>query len=346
MSFFKKFKNFFGNEDVEEQKVKNEIVEVQEEKSSDSPEYYHKNMKKSRGQIMQAFTNLMNSYDAIDDEYFEELEDSLIMADVGLKTVIELSETLQERVKAEGITDPKELNGVIVQELHDIYLNSVDNSSFDIQYAEEGPTVILFVGVNGAGKTTSIGKLAYQLKNEGKKVLLAAGDTFRAGAVDQLRRWAERVDVDIVAGKEGGDPSGVMFDAVKQAKEGHYDVLLCDTAGRLQNKVNLMNELEKVNRVIQKELPEAPHETFLVIDATTGQNGLAQAKAFTKVAPLSGVVLSKLDGSAKGGIALAIAKELQMPVKFIGLGEKVTDISPFVLENYLYGLFADLFEEE
>lgn len=341
MAFFDKFKQIFSNKEKEPKA--NDNIATQDVESAT---YYHENMKKSRNQIMSAFSNLMSSFHAIDDEYFEELEDALIMADVGLNTVMELSKELQNRVKKENITDPKALNEIIIEELHNIYLQSITDKSFSIQYAEApDPTVILFIGVNGAGKTTSIGKLAYRLKNEGKKVLLAAADTFRAGAVDQLERWSERVGVDIVTGKEGADPSGVIFDAVKKAKAENYDVLLCDTAGRLQNKTNLMNELEKIHRVIKKELPDAPHDTFLVIDATTGQNGLVQAKAFTKVAPLSGVVLSKLDGTAKGGIALAIAKELQIPVKFIGLGEKVTDLSPFILENYLYGLFSDLFEE-
>lgn len=349
MGLFGKFKKIFSTNkeepEVEIPKTEEDVDTVIEE-NIDEVNYYHENMRKSRGQIMTAFTNIMSSFNTIDDEYFEELEDALIMADVGLGTVMELSVTLQKRVKQDNITEPAALNAIIVEELHNIYLDSITGKSFNIQYAEApNPTVILFVGVNGAGKTTSIGKLAARLKREGKKVLLAAGDTFRAGAIDQLERWAERVGVDIVKGKEGSDPSGVVFDAVKKAKEENYDVLLCDTAGRLQNKVNLMKELEKLYRVIQKELPEAPHETFLVIDATTGQNGMSQAKAFTESAPLTGVVLSKLDGSAKGGIVLAIAKELQVPVKFIGLGEQVTDLAPFVLENYLYGLFAELFDE-
>ena len=350
LSFFKKIKNIFGAGETAVTK-ENEVT-LQPEAGLDDIKtvdvqdltYYHENMQKSRGQIMTAFTSLMESYDVVDADYFEELEDALIMADVGLNTVLELSATLQKQVQDENITSPQEVNELIVEELYEIYMQSVSSDDFSINYNANGPTVILFVGVNGAGKTTSIGKLAYRLKADGKKVLLAAGDTFRAGAVDQLERWAERVDADIVKGKEGSDPSGVIFDAVRKAKNENYDILLCDTAGRLQNKVNLMNELQKMYRVIDKELPGAPHETFLVIDATTGQNGLSQAKSFTEVAPLTGVILSKLDGSAKGGIALAIAKELGLPVKFIGLGEKITDISPFILENYLYGLFADLFE--
>jgi len=322
----------------------NNIKRTEQEEAT----YYHDNMKKSRNQIMGALTNIMHSFKSVDAEYFSELEDALIMADVGIKTVMELSEMLQQRVKEEGITDPKALNEMIIEALHDIYLSNVAGKSFDLQYAtsEGEPTIILFIGVNGAGKTTSIGKLAYRLKNEGKKVLLVAADTFRAGAVDQLIGWSERVGVDIVRGNDHADPSSVIFDAMQKAKHEQYDVVLCDTAGRLQNKINLMNELGKIYRVIQKEFPHAPHETLLVIDATTGQNGLVQAKGFTEVAPLTGVVLSKLDGTAKGGIALAIAHELHIPVKFIGLGEQITDLTPFVLENYLYGLFADLFTDK
>ncbi|GBU11170.1 signal recognition particle receptor FtsY [Erysipelotrichaceae bacterium] len=335
MHFFEKFKNIFKSDTIDSTGENDASIQK-----------YHQSMTKSRGQIMKAFSNLMQSFEVIDDAYFEELEDALIMADVGLNTVIELSKSLQERVKNEGITDPQALNSIIIQALHDVYQQNIGANSYEIKYAPEGePTVILFVGVNGAGKTTSIGKLAARLKGENKKVLLAAADTFRAGATQQLKRWAERASIDIVSGKDGSDPSGVIFDAVRKAKNEHYDVLLCDTAGRLQNKVNLMKELEKIYRVIQKELPDAPHETFLVIDATTGQNGLVQAKAFTEAAPLTGVVLSKLDGSAKGGIVLAIAKELKVPVKFIGLGEQLEDLAPFVLENYLYGLFAELFTD-
>jgi len=352
MALFDKFKNLFSKKDEtaktatqkEDERVHETMLDGDEAEAEAT--YYHKQMKKSRNQIVQAFTSMMSNFQRVDEAYFAELEDALIMADVGLNTVMELSEKLQARVKQEGITEPGALNEIIIEALHDIYLDNVEGKPFTIQYATEAdvPTILLFIGVNGAGKTTSIGKLAYRLKNEGKKVLLVAADTFRAGAVDQLAEWAERVGVDIVKGKEQADPSSVIFDAMQQAKNDGYDVVLCDTAGRLQNKVNLMNELGKIYRVIQKEFPEAPHETLLVIDATTGQNGLAQAKAFTEVAPITGVVLTKLDGTAKGGIALAIASELHIPVKFIGLGEQVTDLSPFVLENYLYGLFADLFE--
>lgn len=344
MSFFDKFKKMFqGNgQEAEHDRIDNKF---NQEVAADA-EIYRDQMKKSRGQMMEAFSKMMSHFQKIDEDYFEELEDALIMADVGVATVVELSQKLKTKVQQEKIEDPALLNSFIVEALYNIYLENIQDKSFEMHKNSnrDEPTVILFVGVNGAGKTTSIGKLAARLKQQGNKVLLAAADTFRAGAVDQLAKWAEKNAVDIVIGKEGGDPSGVIFDAVKKAKEESYDILLCDTAGRLQNKVNLMKELEKMYRVIQRELPTAPHETLLVIDATTGQNGLVQAKAFTEVAPLTGVVLSKLDGTAKGGIALAIARELKIPVKFVGLGERLTDLKAFHLEDYLYGLFADLFE--
>jgi fused signal recognition particle receptor len=369
MALFEKFKNIFSHKKVEKTEQQDDIktetkADVTMQSQADAgaqrgarsltprdeaaeAAHYHTQMTKSRNQIMTAFTSMMRNFHSVDDAYFAELEDALIMADVGLNTVMTLSEQLQARAKEERITDPQALNEIMIEELHNIYLTNVAQKSFDLQYATTPgePTIILFIGVNGAGKTTSIGKLASRLQHEGKKVLLVAADTFRAGAVDQLAQWAARVDVDLVRGKDGADPSAVIFDAMKKAKSEQYDVVLCDTAGRLQNKVNLMNELGKIYRVIQKEFPAAPHETLLVIDGTTGQNGLAQAKAFTEVAPLTGVVLSKLDGTAKGGIVLAIAQELHIPVKFIGLGEQVSDLSPFMLENYLYGLFADLFDE-
>ena len=231
-----------------------------------------------------------------------------------------------------------------MDKMFEIYLNGeVVNANLNLN--KNGLSVILFVGVNGVGKTTSIAKIANQYKKEGKKVLLAAGDTFRAGAIEQLTVWAKRIGVDIVTHEAGSDPSSVMFDAAKKAKSEGYDLLLCDTAGRLQNKVNLMNELSKMKRVIQHEIPDAPHETLLVIDATTGQNGMSQAKAFKEATDVTGVILTKLDGTSKGGIVLAIRHELGIPIKYIGLGEGVDDLEVFDIEQYLYGLFADFFEE-
>ena len=279
-------------------------------------------------------------YTNVDDEYFEELEEILINADVGVNTVMTFIDQLRERVKKEKITDTEYLNEVIVDELFIIY---VDNQSLSdkINMASEGPTVILMVGVNGVGKTTTIAKLAHKYKNEGKSVMMIAGDTFRAGAVSQLEEWAERTGSTFY-GKENTDPAGVIFDGLVKAKEDNVDIVLIDTAGRLQNKVNLMKELEKVNKVIGKHIPNAPHETLLVIDATTGQNGISQAKAFKEITDITGIVLTKLDGTAKGGIVLAIKEEVKIPVKFIGLGEKMTDLKTFDIENYIYGLFKDM----
>ncbi len=267
------------------------------------------------------------------------------MADIGVSTVVDFVEQLREASREHGITDPKELQRIMVDKLFEIYVKgAIVNSNLKIN--KEGLTVILFVGVNGVGKTTSIAKIAHQLKAKNKSVLLAAGDTFRAGAIDQLKVWGDRIGVDTVALSEGSDPSAVMFDAIKEAKARQVDVLLCDTAGRLQNKVNLMKELEKIKRVIEREVPGAPHETLLVIDATTGQNGMSQAKAFLDATDVTGIVLTKLDGTAKGGIVLAIRNEIGTPIKYVGLGEKAEDLVHFDIEQYIYGLFADLFEKE
>ncbi|MGL4973090.1 MAG: signal recognition particle-docking protein FtsY [Culicoidibacterales bacterium] len=313
--------------------------EVQQEQVAND---YHDKMGKTRSGLLAGFNDLMARFRTVDEEYFEELEDILIMADVGVKTVMELTDQLRHEVKVRNVKQPSELNEVIVEKMYEIYQrDGIAQTQLNIQ--PTGPTVILFVGVNGVGKTTTIAKLAHRFKAEGKSVIMAAGDTFRAGAVDQLQVWGDRLGVEVVKTKPNGDPSAVMFDAIDRAKQENIDIVLCDTAGRLQNKVNLMNELEKINRIIQRELPGAPHETLLVIDATTGQNGLSQAKAFTEVTPISGVVLSKVDGTAKGGIVLAIRADLGTPVKFIGLGEKPEDLQPFDVESYLYGLFADLF---
>ena len=262
------------------------------------------------------------------------------MADIGVNTVMDFMDRLRKRVKSENITDTKYLNEVIVDELFIIYVNN-ESITDKINMAEDGPTVILMVGVNGVGKTTTIAKLAHKYKNEGKKVMLIAGDTFRAGAVEQLKIWADRTN-SLFYGKENTDPAGVIYDGLVKAKEDGADIVLIDTAGRLHNKVNLMKELEKINKVIGRIIPGAPHETLLVIDATTGQNGIMQAKAFKEITDITGIVLTKLDGTAKGGIVLAIKEEVNIPVKFVGLGEKMTDLIPFDIENYIYGLFKDL----
>ena len=314
-------------------------------KSAKQNEKYVAGLDRSNSTFSDRINELAARFREINDEYFEELEKILIMSDVGVSMVMKIVEEIKNEVRLQNITDPKEINEIIVDKMFVIYANDSVMTT-KINYAEEGLTVILMVGVNGAGKTTTIGKLANRIVNdEGKKVMVAAGDTFRAGAIDQLAVWAQRVGVDIVKGKEGGDPSAVVFDALKQAKEKNVDVLICDTAGRLQNKVNLMNELEKMNRIIKREVPDAPHETLLVIDATTGQNGVSQAVEFSKITDVSGLVLTKMDGTAKGGIVLSIKDQLNIPVKFIGLGESVDDLQEFDLDQYIYGLCKNLVEE-
>ena len=314
-------------------------------KSTKQNEKYVVGLDKSSETFSDRINELAARFREINDEYFEELENILIMADVGVSMVMKIVSEIKTEVRIRNITDPREINDIIVDKMFVIYANESVMST-KINYAAEGLTVILMVGVNGAGKTTTIGKLAHRIvHDEGKKVVVAAGDTFRAGAIDQLAVWAERVGVDIVKGKKGGDPSAVVFDALNKAKETGADVLICDTAGRLQNKVNLMNELEKMNRIIKRVVPEGPHETLLVVDATTGQNGVSQAIEFSKITDITGIVLTKMDGTAKGGIVLSIKDQLNIPVKFIGLGEQVDDLQEFDLEQYIYGLCKGLVEE-
>lgn len=315
---------------------KKENIEVKDE----NIKKYDEGLEKSRNEFVSKLSMLGIKYTKINDEYFDELENILIMADIGVNTVMDFMDRLRKRVKSENITDTKYLNEVIVDELFIIYVNN-ESITDKINMAEDGPTVILMVGVNGVGKTTTISKLAHKYKNEGKKVMLIAGDTFRAGAVEQLKIWADRTN-SLFYGKENTDPAGVIYDGLLKAKENNADIVLIDTAGRLHNKVNLMKELEKINKVIGKIIPGAPHETLLVIDATTGQNGIMQAQAFKEITDITGIVLTKLDGTAKGGIVLAIKEEVNIPVKFVGLGEKMTDLIPFDIENYIYGLFKDL----
>ena len=324
MGIFDKFKNIFKKEEKEE-------VEV-----------YDKGLEKTRNNFLKALLNLNQNHKIVDEEYFENLEEILIMSDIGVNTVMEIIDRLKKRVKKENIKTSDELKDIIVDEMFIIYVGG-DIITNKINYAKEGPTVILFVGVNGAGKTTTIGKIASKLKDEGKKVLMVAGDTFRAGAVEQLDEWAKRIDVDIVS-KENADPVSVMYDGVTKAKEENYDVVLIDTAGRLQNKIGLMKELEKINKVIGKLIDNAPHETLLVIDATTSQNGISQAKNFKEITNITGIVLTKLDGTAKGGIVLAIKEEIGIPVKYVGLGETKDDLRVFDIEKYIYGLFKGMDE--
>ncbi|HLR63892.1 MAG TPA: signal recognition particle-docking protein FtsY [Pseudogracilibacillus sp.] len=342
MSFFNKLKNKFMKQETDEDE------ELQGEETAEeidvAPETYKKGMEKTRSSWTERFNDLIARYRQVDEDFFEELEEALIMADVGVNTVMDFVDVLRFEVQRRNIKNTNEMQEVISEKLVDLYYDGDDRSIDQINYQKDDLTVILVVGVNGVGKTTSIGKMANQLKNEGKKVVLAAGDTFRAGAIEQLEEWGSRADVDVVKQSSGSDPAAVIFDAIRAAKSREADVLICDTAGRLQNKVNLMNELNKIHRIIEREVPHAPHEVLLVLDATTGQNALSQAKTFSEVANVSGIVLTKLDGTAKGGIVLAIRHELDIPVKMVGFGEQINDLQQFDAEAFVYGLFADALE--
>ena len=327
MGLFSKFKDIFKTKE-------------KEEKTSEEIKKYDTGLEKTRNEFVSKLNLLGIKYTKVNEEYFEELENLLIMADIGVKTVMDFMDRLRRRVKSENITDTKFLGEVIVDELFIIYVNN-ESITDKININPDGPTVILMIGVNGVGKTTTIAKLAYKYKNEGKSVMMIAGDTFRAGAVEQLKIWADRTD-SLFFGKENIDPAGVIFDGLDKAIEENVDIVLIDTAGRLHNKINLMKELEKINKVIGAKINGAPHETLLVIDATTGQNGIMQAQSFKEITNITGIVLTKLDGTAKGGIVLAIKEEVNLPVKFVGLGEKMEDLIPFDIENYIYGLFKDM----
>ena len=303
-------------------------------------ELYDKGLEKTRKEFVNELNLLGIKYTKVSEEYFDELESLLIKADIGVNTVFSFLDRLKKRVKHENITDTEYLKEVIVDELFTIYVEG-ENLSDKININLDGPTVLLFVGVNGVGKTTTIGKLANKYKKEGKSVMLIAGDTFRAGATEQLKIWADKTET-LFFGKENTDPAGVVYEGLEIAIKEKTDIVLIDTAGRLQNKVNLMNELEKVNKVIGKLIPNAPHETLLVIDATTGQNGILQAESFKNITNITGIVLTKLDGTAKGGIVLAIKEDVHIPVKFIGLGEGIDDLKSFDIEEYIYGLFKDM----
>lgn len=319
------------------------IEEFEEWESQQIGAKFREGLEKSRENFQERLNDLLAMYRTVDEDFFEALEEMLIQADVGFNTVMELVESLRYEAKRQNITETADLREVIVEKIVEIYEQEDDElQKMNIQEGEL--TVILMVGVNGVGKTTTIGKLAHRYKAQGKQVMLAAGDTFRAGAIEQLQVWGDRVGVEVIKQKEGSDPAAVMYDAVNAAKNRGADILICDTAGRLQNKANLMTELEKVKKVLSKAVPGAPHEVLLALDATTGQNALVQAKAFKEVTDVTGIVLTKLDGTAKGGIVLAIRNELHIPVKFVGLGEKLDDLQPFDAESYVYGLFADMIE--
>ena len=313
-------------------------------KNVQTNEKYQAGLDKSRRNFTDHINDLAARYREIDDDYFEELENVLIMADVGVEMVMNIVDEIKKEVRRQNISDPKQINDLIVDKMFVIYANQ-GYMTTKLNIDNEGLNVILMVGVNGVGKTTTIAKLANLLQKEGKKVMLAAGDTFRAGAIKQLDEWAQRLKLPIAMKEENSDPSAVIYEAIQAAKAKDIDVLICDTAGRLQNKVNLMNELDKIKRVIQKEIPDGPQETILVIDATTGQNGIAQASIFKEVADVNGIILSKMDGSAKGGIVLAIKELIDIPVKYLTVGEQIDDIEEFDLEEYIYSLCKDLFNE-
>lgn len=301
-------------------------------------ETYVSGMTKSRENFANKLDELSRRYKEVNQEYFEQLEEILIEADVGVSLTLRIIEEVIEESKNEGIKEPTAINELVVDKMFIGYATKGGDITNEISFVNDGPTVLLVAGVNGVGKTTSIAKLAYRYINKGKKVMLCAADTFRAGAVEQLSIWAKRLNCPIVVGKPESDPASVAFEGARRAKEEGIDLLIVDTAGRLQNKTNLMNELAKISRVISKEITDAPHEAFLVIDATTGQNGVLQAKQFLDCIKLTGIVITKMDGTSKGGIILAIRDELGIPVRFIGLGEKMEDLEEFDLDKYLYGL--------
>ena len=328
MGFFAKLKEKLFNKKVKEE-VKSKYVS---------------GLDKSRKNFVDKLAELKARYAKVDEEYFEELEQILILSDVGVQTAMNIVEATRDEAKLKGITDTAQINEVLVDKMFIAYANN-DVVDTEIQFDESGLTVVMVVGVNGVGKTTSIAKLCHRYKKEGRKVLLAAADTFRAGAVTQLQIWAERVGVDIVVGKENSDPSSVVYDAVNKAKNENYDLLICDTAGRVQTKQNLMDELSKMNRIITKGSGHAANDVLLIIDATTGQNGVLQAKAFFDAVQVTGIVLTKMDSTSKGGIILAIKDELNIPVKFVCFGEQLEDIEEFDLDNYLYGLTKGMEEK-
>ena len=318
-----------------------EVLEAERPQAEETvQEKYDRSLKKTRTGFGARLNAFFANFRSVDEEFFEELEELLIMSDVGVQVASNLTEELRYEAKLENAKKPDALRRVIIEKLVELY--EEDGNYDESIHFQDGLTVMLFVGVNGVGKTTSIGKLAHRYKQAGKKVMLVAADTFRAGAVAQLAEWGRRVDVPVVTGPEKADPASVVFDGMERAVAEGIDILMIDTAGRLQNKDNLMAELEKIGRIIKRVVPEAPHETFLALDASTGQNALVQAKEFSKITPLTGIVLTKIDGTARGGVVLAIREELNIPVKLIGFGEKIDDIGEFNSENFMKGLLEGL----
>ena len=339
---FQESEKFLEEESQEtEEELASEVVEEELPQVEETvQEKYDRSLKKTRTGFGARLNAFFANFRSVDEEFFEELEELLIMSDVGVQVASNLTEELRYEAKLENAKKPDALRRVIIEKLVELYEK---DGNYDEQiHFQDGLTVMLFVGVNGVGKTTSIGKLAHRYKQAGKKVMLVAADTFRAGAVAQLAEWGRRVDVPVVTGPEKADPASVVFDGMERAVAEGIDILMIDTAGRLQNKDNLMAELEKIGRIIKRVVPEAPHETFLALDASTGQNALVQAKEFSKITPLTGIVLTKIDGTARGGVVLAIREELNIPVKLIGFGEKIDDIGEFNSENFMKGLLEGL----
>lgn len=327
-----------SNSEDDDQTAEAELTE-----DNDEVKEYDKGLKKSRNSFSARFNHFLANFRSVDEEFFDDLEELLIESDVGYETALRISDELREEVKLKNVKKRADVSDVIVEKLVDMYDEEGKEEDNSLHFStDKTPTVFLFVGVNGAGKTTTIGKLAHRYQAQGKKVLLAAGDTFRAGAIEQLQEWGKRVNVPVEAKAAQTDPASVVYDAVQRAIKEDFDILLVDTAGRLQNKQNLMRELEKIKRVITRELPEAPQEVLLVLDGSTGQNALSQAKQFNDTTQVSGIVLTKLDGSSQGGIVLAIRNELHLPVKLVGLGEQMDDLRDFDAEKFIYGLFKDL----
>lgn len=337
MGLFDRIKRAFTGEDTTvkqlDQQQENEVVLTT----------YDQGLEKTRKNFSQRLTDLFTTFREVDEEFYEDLEEAFIGADVGFNMTMALTDAIRDEIESQNVYRPEDVKRVILEKMVQIYEKD-GNSDETLRTNPNGPTVILFVGVNGVGKTTSVGKIGYQLKKEGHKVLLAAADTFRAGAIEQLTVWGERLDIPVVTGKAQGDPASVVFDAVKIANEENYDYLLVDTAGRLQTKANLMQELAKIKRIIERENPNGVQEVLLALDATTGQNALIQAKQFNEATEITGLVLTKLDGTAKGGVVLSIRHEMDVPVKYIGLGEKAEDLQPFDAEQYMYQLIKDVLE--
>lgn len=331
-------KKEFENMEEMETEIEEEI-DIEKDKAPKKPSFFEKLMgglAKTRNDITNKIDSILKAYKKVDEELFDELEEVLVTADVGVNTTMTLIDNLRARVKEEKISEPNEVKELLKDEIKKLMVEANMNYKLNI---EPSPAIILVVGVNGVGKTTTIGKLAYNLKKQGKKVLIAAGDTFRAAAIEQLEEWGNRAGVDVISHTEGADPAAVIFDGIQAAKARKADVLICDTAGRLHNKSNLMNELNKIFRITEREYSEATKEVLLVLDATTGQNAMNQAKVFSEVANITGIALTKLDGTAKGGVVIALQSELKFPVKLVGVGEGIEDLQPFIVEDFVEALF-------